>query len=124
MRFYTGRRNATNKSCLFDAKFFEFEEFSIDTFFCSSIQPQHAVQYVYFVTNEDGSANVEANSIQPQIVFTTEGFSSVVEDIDYENPENADSNADIWSKCNNALRDLLVFLVKKHHIEGLYQITQ
>ena len=41
--FYTGRRNATNKSCLFDAKFFEFEEFSIDTFFCSSIQPQHAV---------------------------------------------------------------------------------
>ena len=43
MRFYTGRRNATNKSCLFDAKFFEFEEFSIDTFFCSSIQPQHAV---------------------------------------------------------------------------------
>ena len=43
MRFYTGRRNATNKSCLFDAKFFEFEEFSVDTFFCSSIQPQHAV---------------------------------------------------------------------------------
>ena len=47
MRFYTGRRNATNKSCLFDAKFFEFEEFSIDTFFCSSIQPQHAVYLLY-----------------------------------------------------------------------------
>ena len=88
-----------------------------------SNQTAEQPQYVYFVTNEDGSANVEANSIQPQIVFTTEGFSSVVEDIDYENPENADSNADIWSKCNNALRDLLVFLVKKHHIEGLYQIT-
>ena len=44
-RFYTGRRNATNKSCLFDAKFFEFEEFSIDPFFLGSIQPQHAVQY-------------------------------------------------------------------------------
>ena len=85
-----------------------------------SNQTAEQPQYVYFVTNEDGSANVEANSIQPQIVFTTEGFSSVVEDIDYENPENADSNADIWSKCNNALRDLLVFLVKKHHIEGLY----
>ena len=42
-RFYTGRQNATNKSCLFDAKFFEFEEFSIDTFFLGSIQPQHAV---------------------------------------------------------------------------------
>ena len=88
-----------------------------------SNQTAEQPQYVYFVTNEDGTANVEANSIQPQIVFTTEGFSSVVEDIDYENPENADSNADIWSKCNNALRDLLVFLVKKHHIEGLYQIT-
>ena len=88
-----------------------------------SNQTAEQPQYVYFVTNEDGSANVEANSIQPQIVFTTEGFSSVVEDIDYENPENADSNADIWSKCNNALRDLLVFLVKKHHIEGLYLIT-
>ena len=25
MRFYTGRRNVTNKSCLFYAKFFEFE---------------------------------------------------------------------------------------------------
>ena len=79
-----------------------------------SNQTAEQPQYVYFVTNEDGSANVEANSIQPQIVFTTEGFSSVVEAIDYENPENADSNADIWSKCNNALRDLLVFLVKKH----------
>ena len=87
-----------------------------------SNQTAEQPQYVYFVTNEDGSANVEANSIQPQIVFTTEGFSSVVEDIDYENPENADSNADIWSKCNNALRDLLVFLVKKHHIEGLYVV--
>ena len=28
MRFYLEGRNATNKSCLFYAKFFEFEEFS------------------------------------------------------------------------------------------------
>ena len=42
-RFYTERINVTNKSCLFDAKFFEFEEFSIVPFFYSSIQPQHAV---------------------------------------------------------------------------------
>ena len=52
MRFYTGRRNATNKSCLFDAKFFEFEEFSIDTFFCSSIQPQHAVKQLDELINQ------------------------------------------------------------------------
>ena len=84
-------------------------------------------QYVYFVTNDDGTGSVEANSIQPQIVFTTDGLASVerniplnvVEDINYENPDSAaEPNADIWSKCNNALRDLLVFLVKKHHIEG------
>ena len=42
-RFYLEGWNATNKSCLFYAKFFEFEEFSIESFFCSSIQPQHAV---------------------------------------------------------------------------------
>ena len=40
---YTESWNATNKSSLFEAKFFEFEEFSIDTFFLGSIQPQHAV---------------------------------------------------------------------------------
>ena len=33
MRFYTGRKNFYNKNCLFDAKFFEFEEFSIVPFF-------------------------------------------------------------------------------------------
>ena len=48
MHFYTESWNATNKSCLFDAKFFEFEEFSIDTFFCSSIQLQHVVSSQYF----------------------------------------------------------------------------
>ena len=42
-RFYLEGRNATNKSCLFYAKFFEFEEFSIVPFFCSSIQPEHTV---------------------------------------------------------------------------------
>jgi hypothetical protein len=36
-------RNATNKSCLFYAKFFEFEEFSLPPFFLGSILPQHAV---------------------------------------------------------------------------------
>lgn len=83
-------------------------------------------QYVYFVTNEEGTANVEANSLQPQIVFTTEGLASVVEteresrSIVVEDPyENPESSADIWSKCNNALRDLLVYLVKKYHIEDV-----
>jgi len=82
-------------------------------------------QYVYFVTNEEGAANVDANVIQPQIVFTTESLPGVVDTQDrgprsivvedpYENPE---TNADIWSKCNNALRDLLVYLVKKYQIE-------
>ena len=52
LRFYTGRQNVTNKSCLFYAKFFEFEEFSIESFFCSSIQPQHAVQA--FLKNSEG----------------------------------------------------------------------
>ena len=39
-----GGKNFINKNCLFDAKFFEFEEFTIAPFFCSSIQPQHTVQ--------------------------------------------------------------------------------
>ena len=43
-RFYTGRKNFINKKGLFYAKFFEFEEFSIEPFFCSSIQPQHTVK--------------------------------------------------------------------------------
>ena len=42
-RFYTGRKNFINEKGLFYAKFFEFEEFSIVPFFCSSIQPQHTV---------------------------------------------------------------------------------
>ena len=37
MHFYTESWNATNKSSLFDAKFFEFEEFSIEPFFLGSI---------------------------------------------------------------------------------------
>ena len=45
-RFYLQGWNAANKSCLFYAKFFEFEEFSIEPFFCSSIQSQHAVSYI------------------------------------------------------------------------------
>jgi hypothetical protein len=43
MRFYAGGKKFTNKKGLFYAKFFEFEEFSIEPFFCSSIQPQHTV---------------------------------------------------------------------------------
>ena len=43
MRFYAGGRNFINKKGLFYAKVFEFEEFSIEPFFCSSIQPQHTV---------------------------------------------------------------------------------
>ena len=41
--FYAGGTNFINKKGLFYAKFFEFEEFSIVPFFCSSIQPQHTV---------------------------------------------------------------------------------
>ena len=37
------KKNFINKKDLFYAKFFEFEEFSIEPFFCSSIQPQHTV---------------------------------------------------------------------------------
>ena len=43
MHFYAGGKKFTNKKGLFYAKFFEFEEFSIEPFFCSSIQPQHTV---------------------------------------------------------------------------------
>ena len=39
-----GRENFINKKGLFYAKFFEFEEFSIEPFFCSSIKPQQAVR--------------------------------------------------------------------------------
>ena len=48
MRFYTGRRNVTNKSCLFYANFFEFEEFSISPFFivASSLSTLWAIQYI------------------------------------------------------------------------------
>ena len=46
-RFYLVGWNVTNKSCLFNAKFFEFEEFSIVPFTYSSIQPQHAVGSVH-----------------------------------------------------------------------------
>ena len=45
-------RNATNKSCLFYAKFFEFEEFSWPPFFLGSILPQHAVQYLHNLFNQ------------------------------------------------------------------------
>ena len=34
MRFYTERRNVTNKKGLFYAKFVEFEEFFYASFFC------------------------------------------------------------------------------------------
>jgi hypothetical protein len=44
MHFYLGGRNVINKKGLFYAKFFEFEEFTIGPFFCSSIQPQHTVR--------------------------------------------------------------------------------
>ena len=40
---FTQEENFINKKDLFYAKFFGFEEFSIEPFFCSSIQPQHTV---------------------------------------------------------------------------------
>jgi hypothetical protein len=52
MRFYTGRKKFINKKGLFYAKFFEFEEFSIGPFFCSSIQPQHTVSDVCMSTKK------------------------------------------------------------------------
>ena len=45
--FYTERKHFTNKKGLFYPKFFEFEEFFIVPFFYSSIQPQHAVMYLW-----------------------------------------------------------------------------
>ena len=41
--FYAGGTNFIIKKGLFYAKFFEFEEFSIEPFFRSSFQPQHTV---------------------------------------------------------------------------------
>ena len=49
--FNGGGKNFTNKKGLFYAKFFEFEEFSIEPFFCSSIQPQHTVYLFEPVNN-------------------------------------------------------------------------
>ena len=44
VRFYLGGKNFINKKDLFYAKFFEFEESTIELFFSSSIQPQHTVK--------------------------------------------------------------------------------
>ena len=44
MHFYLGGKIFVHKKCLFYAKFFEFEMFSIEPFFCSSIQPQDTVK--------------------------------------------------------------------------------
>ena len=66
--FYTRRRNATNKSCLFDAKFFEFEEFSIDPFFLGSIQPQHAVVVKDFFHLGPRLSSLEIVSLVLQLV--------------------------------------------------------
>ena len=43
MRFYLEGHNFYYKNCLLDAKFFEFEESTMEKFFSSSIQPQHTV---------------------------------------------------------------------------------
>lgn len=76
-------------------------------------------QYVYFVTN-DGSSG----TIQPQIVFASdvsaiEASSGAEISIQQPTPEDYSSVTDIWSRCNNALRDLLVYLVKKYRVEDV-----
>lgn len=70
---------------------------------------EDGTQYVYFVTNE---GNVEG--IQPQIVFFDDQRNEILED---SNSQTA--STDIWTKCNGALRDLLVYLVKKYRIEDV-----
>jgi hypothetical protein len=55
MRFYLGGQNVNNKKGLFWAKLFEFEEFSIGPFFCSSIQPQHTVGGLHTNLNHEKS---------------------------------------------------------------------
>ncbi len=83
-----------------------------------------ATEYVYFVANDETGA-VEGGTLQSQIVFATaaETIPNVEETYAYEPSTSefasSDSQSDIWSKCNNALRDLLVFLVRKHRIEDV-----
>ena len=59
-RFYTGKKNVCNKNCLFYAKFFEFEEFSMVPFFCSSIQPQHTVSFLEFLKYLEGKPRAQS----------------------------------------------------------------
>jgi hypothetical protein len=65
-------------------------------------------QYVYFVAEND-SVNPAAVAFEPHIV-TTSDDGRLDEDID-------GLGETLWTKCNNALRDLLVFLVDRHGIE-------
>jgi hypothetical protein len=61
-----GRKNFYINNCLFDAKFFEFEKFTIVTFFFSSIQPQHTV---------NGNAqHAQSCNFQKNDVYKTELF--------------------------------------------------
>jgi hypothetical protein len=62
MRFYLGGRNVINKKGLFCAKYFEFEEFTIVPFFCSSIQPQHTVFKTHAKIDWFGSYHFEINN--------------------------------------------------------------
>ena len=50
MRNYMGRKIFCNKNCLFDAKFFEFEEFTIGPFFIVA----SSLSIIYTVTGVSG----------------------------------------------------------------------
>lgn len=75
-------------------------------------------QFVYIVTHDSSGHPLDhpgsAEGLQTaQIVLShdvSDDFVAAVEDEDLDHDT-------IWSKCNNALRDLLVFLVQKHRIE-------
>lgn len=93
---------------------------------------EEQTQFVYLVTSDETGqvTTTESHGIQPQIVFTTDTIPSnsaaiqepqryIATTIQAVNSINdtSDATSDIWSRCNNALRDLLVFLVKKYQIE-------
>ena len=65
-------------------------------------------QYVYLVTDEGGSTHLSDH----QLVITAPPS------YHEEGPEDAeDTSTTIWTKCNNALSDLLAFLVKKYNVD-------
>ena len=66
-------------------------------------------QYVYLVTDEGGNTTGLADH---QLVITAPHTYH-----QEETDEAEDASTTIWTKCNNALSDLLAFLVKKYNVD-------